>query len=63
MPRAPDPNPKVAPEAHVMDYPSLDLGVAHMSKTTVSLVDLDVHVFGLEEIRGSKLEIGAVVSK
>lgn len=50
------------PTAHVMDYPALDLGNKHCSKTHVAIVDLDVYVWGLEEIKGSKLPIAAVVS-
>lgn len=50
------------PTAHVMDYPALDLGNKTCSKTQVSLVDLDVYVWGLEEIKDSKLPIAAVVS-
>lgn len=47
-----------------MDYAALDMGVGpdKMSKKTISLVDLDVHVFGLDEIKGSTLPIGVVVS-
>jgi hypothetical protein len=45
-----------------MDYPALDLGHKHASRTTLALVDLDVHIWGLEEIAGSTLPIGVVVS-
>lgn len=45
-----------------MDYPALDLGHKTGSRTTLSLVDLDVHIWGLEEIKGSQLPIGVVVS-
>lgn len=44
-----------------MDYPALDLGMSTMSVHTICLVDLDVHVYGLDEIRGSTLPIGAIV--
>lgn len=50
------------PTAHVMDYPALDLGNKECSKTHVAIVDLDVFVWGLEEIKDSKLPIAAVVS-
>lgn len=49
------------PTAHVMDYPALDLGNKTCSKTPVSIVDLDVFVWGLDEIKDSKLPIAAVV--
>lgn len=45
-----------------MDYPALDLGHKHASRTTLALVDLDVHIWGLEEIAGSALPVGVVVS-
>lgn len=50
------------PTAHVMDYPALDLGHSTGSCRTLSLVDLDVHIWGLEECAGSSLPIGVVVS-
>lgn len=46
--------------AHVMDFPSLNLGYAACSKKSLTLVDLDVTAFGLEEIRTSK-PVAAVV--
>ncbi|GMK56131.1 hypothetical protein CspeluHIS016_0211870 [Cutaneotrichosporon spelunceum] len=51
----------IDPTAHVMDYPALDLGHTHASCRTLHLVDLDVHVWGLEEITGSELEVGVVI--
>lgn len=52
----------VAPEVHVMDYPTLNLGYPTASRKTVQIVDLDVHIWGLEEIAQSKLPIAVVVS-
>lgn len=53
--------PPIDPTAHVMDYPALDLGHKSASRTTLALVDLDVHIWGLEECKGSKLPLGVVV--
>ncbi|BEI92457.1 uncharacterized protein CcaverHIS019_0500850 [Cutaneotrichosporon cavernicola] len=53
--------PPVDPTAHVMDYPALDLGHKHASRTTLALVDLDVHIWGLDEIAGSNLPVGVVI--
>ncbi len=39
--------------AHVMDFSNLHLGHAPSSKTVLQIVDLDVYVYGLEEIKGS----------
>lgn len=47
--------------AHVMDFPSLNLGHAPCSKKHYTLVDLDVTVYGLEEIKGSDKPVAAVV--
>jgi hypothetical protein len=58
---APVAAPAPSASAHTTSYPSLDLGLATLSKRTVHLVDLDVHVYGLDEINGSALPIGAVV--
>lgn len=48
--------------AHVMDFPSLNLGYAPCSKQQCTLVDLDITVYGLEEIQGSDKEVAVVVS-
>ncbi|BEJ00229.1 hypothetical protein CcaverHIS631_0500860 [Cutaneotrichosporon cavernicola] len=45
-----------------MDYPALDLGHKHASRTTLALVDLDVHIWGLDEIAGSNLPVGVVIA-
>ncbi len=42
-------------------YPSLALGHPHVLSTEVSIVGLDLRVYGLEEIKDSKLPIAAVV--
>ena len=42
-------------------YPSLALGHPHVLSTEVSIVGLDLRVYGLEEIMDSKLPIAAVV--
>lgn len=49
-------------DAHSMDYSVLELGHGPVSKKTLHLVDLDVHVHGLEEIKGSSLPVAVVVS-
>ncbi|BEI93114.1 uncharacterized protein CcaverHIS019_0507420 [Cutaneotrichosporon cavernicola] len=43
--------------AHVMDFSNLHLGHAPASKTVVTIVDMDVFVYGLEEIKDSKRPI------
>lgn len=48
--------------AHVMDFPSLNLGHAPCSKKAYTLVDLDVTVYGLDEIKGSDRPVAVVVS-
>lgn len=65
MPPLPTPvRGKVDPmdQAHVMDWAVLSLGHEAASKTTVHLIDMDVHVFGLEEIKGSDLPVSILVS-
>lgn len=52
----------MAGDEHRFDFPSLILDHKPRSKRTVTLVDLDVDVYGLDEIRKSKLPICAVVS-
>lgn len=52
----------MAGDEHRFDFPSLILDHKPRSKKTVTLVDLDVDVYGLEEIKKSKLPICAVVS-
>ena len=45
------------------DYPSLQCGYPSSSKTEISIVGLELRVFGLDEIRqnGSGLPVAAVV--
>lgn len=45
----------------VMDFPSLDLGHAPCSLRTVDLGDMEVYVYGLDEIAESKKDIAAIV--
>lgn len=47
--------------AHVMDFSNLHLGHPPSSKTIVTIVDLDVYVYGLEEIKESKRPISVAV--
>lgn len=47
--------------AHVMNFPSLNLGHAPCSKTQFNIVDLDIYVYGLEEIKGSNRPVAAIV--
>lgn len=47
---------------HKWDFPPLILEHKPRSKRTVTLVDLDVDVYGLDEIKGSTLPISAIVS-
>lgn len=49
-------------DEHKFDFPSLILDHKSRSKKTVTLVDLDLDIYGLDEIRKSKLPICAVVS-
>lgn len=53
----------MAGDEHRFDFPSLTLGHKPRSKKTVTLVDLDLDVYGLDEIRKSRLPISAVVSR
>ncbi|KAL1409370.1 hypothetical protein Q8F55_003352 [Vanrija albida] len=46
---------------HVMNFPILDLGYPPASRRTVSIVDTDVHVYGVDEVAGSSLPIGIVI--
>jgi len=43
-------------------YPSLTLGHPHSSCKDISIVGLDLKIYGLDEIKGNKLPIAAVVS-
>ncbi|BEJ16152.1 hypothetical protein CspHIS471_0507570 [Cutaneotrichosporon sp. HIS471] len=43
--------------AHVMDFSNLHLGHVSASKTVVTIVDMDVFIYGLEEIKDSKRPI------
>ncbi|KAL7421065.1 hypothetical protein Q5752_003949 [Cryptotrichosporon argae] len=45
-----------------MDYPSLNLGHPAVSETDVSIVGLDLKVYGLDEIRGSTLPLAVVIA-
>jgi hypothetical protein len=48
--------------AHRMDWEPLHLGHPHASKKTLHLLDMDAHVFGLEEIAGSGRDVAVIVS-
>ena len=48
------------PPIDITDYPALAMG-HDFSKTEVSIVGLDLQVFGLDEIRESKKPIVALV--
>jgi hypothetical protein len=68
MASTPNPNPKTKATPlplrgaeHVFDFPSLILDYKPFSKKTVTLVDLDVHVYGLDEIRDSQRPIAVVM--
>jgi hypothetical protein len=50
------------PRLEKTDYPSLDMGHS-FSRTEVSIVGLEVQVYGLEEIRGSSKPIIGLVSR
>lgn len=52
----------MAGDEHKFDFPSLILDHKPYSKRMITLVDLDVDVYGLDEIKKSKLPICAVVS-
>jgi hypothetical protein len=56
------PSGKNQDPAHVMNFPSLNLGQTPCSKKQVTIVDLDTYVYGLEEIKGSTRPVGVVVS-
>jgi hypothetical protein len=45
-----------------MDWDVLDLGHPAVSCTEVALIDLEVQVFGLEEIRGGERDVAVIVS-
>lgn len=48
--------------AHVMNLPSLNMGYAPCSKKDITIVDLDIQVYGLDEIAGSTKPVVAIVS-
>lgn len=48
--------------AHVMNLPSLNMGYEPCSKKDITIVDLDIQVYGLEEIQGSTKPVVAIVS-
>jgi len=52
---------KVARE--VMNYAGLDLGYPTASKRVVHVLDLEVNVYGLDEIAGSTRDIAVAVSE
>lgn len=45
----------------MMDFPSLNLGHTPCSRTDLYIVDLDIHVYGLEEIKGSTRPVAVIV--
>lgn len=45
----------------VMDFPSLNLGHPSCSQRTVDLGDMEVYVYGLDEIAHSGKDIAAIV--
>lgn len=47
---------------HSMDYSILDMRKGPVSKQTIVLADLEVHVHGLKEIEGSDLPVAVLVS-
>lgn len=49
------------PPIEKTEYPSLDMGHS-FSRTEISIVGLNIQVYGLEEIRGSKKPIIGLVS-
>lgn len=57
-----EPKRKMDPVEHT-DYPSLDLGHASSSRTDVSIMGLELQVWGLEEIEQSKRPLGVMVSE
>jgi len=48
------------PRLEKTDYPALDMGHS-FSRTDISIVGLDIQVYGLEEIKGSKKPIVGLV--
>lgn len=48
--------------AHVMNLPSLNMGYEPCSKKDITIVDLDIQVYGLDEIQGSTKPVVAIVS-
>ncbi|KAL1411867.1 hypothetical protein Q8F55_002844 [Vanrija albida] len=55
------PSNKSQDPAHVMDFPTLNLGYEPCSKKEMNMVDLDINVFGLDEIVGSTKPIAVVI--
>jgi len=51
---------KRMPRLEKTDYPALDMGHS-FSRTDISIVGLDIQVYGLEEIKGSKKPIVGLV--
>jgi hypothetical protein len=48
--------------AHAHDWSALDLGHSHVSKRTINISDMSVHVWGADEAAWSNLPIGIIVS-
>lgn len=48
--------------AHVMNLPSLNMGYEPCSKRDYTIVDLDISVYGLDEIEGNTKPVVAIVS-
>lgn len=47
--------------AHRLDWDILDLGYPQVSQSTVHMIDMDLHIFGLEEIAGGTRPVGVIV--
>jgi hypothetical protein len=48
---------------HIFDFPSLIIDNPVASKKRINLVDLNVDIYGLNEIQGSLLPIGVIVRR
>ena len=49
------------PSTSVTQHDSMDLGYPHVSVIDISIVGLQLKIYGLEEIKGSNLPVAAVV--
>lgn len=47
--------------AHRMDWDILNIGYPQSSQKMIHLIDMDLHIFGLEEIAGSTRPIAVIV--